>query len=407
MAQPSAGSRRPRSSGAARRAPRGTARPAPMARARPSASARRARRATSGTSPPWTITETQHDDEDHAYTCRLRRHRCGEHEGAQQDRDGALEPGPEHEHPLARRSRTGSSSGPTSSGRITNASSSASTSPIHTPLPCEERPPIDGEPSTMKATISARLARAQWKRSISRLYGARTSPTRMPATKHGEEPGAVREASPRRRARSARPGPQRIQRLARQRDPAHEPAQQPAAGDADDAARSPSAARTAQRRRPTAPPAGCPAREQARPSARCRPGRWRRTRPPAWCPRGRRPPAAPSTENTTAGSVGRERGHRSAGRQPVKPKQQCAPAPRGPPAVTNVPTTPIQTIAPAAGRNRSQPMCIRRRTGCTASATVTTRSTSDAGAARGRHEVGGDRGDDEEDAPEPGSEPAR
>jgi hypothetical protein len=44
------------------------------------------------------------------------------------------------------------------------------------------------KPSATKTTISARLASAVWKRSISLLYGARTSPISRPAMKTARKP---------------------------------------------------------------------------------------------------------------------------------------------------------------------------------------------------------------------------
>jgi hypothetical protein len=43
-------------------------------------------------------------------------------------------------------------------------------------------------PSTVKATISPRLAKTGVDRSISRLYGACSSPTRVPATNTAKKP---------------------------------------------------------------------------------------------------------------------------------------------------------------------------------------------------------------------------
>ena len=43
-------------------------------------------------------------------------------------------------------------------------------------------------PSTTNTTISATPASAEWNRSISRLYGARTSPITIPATNTARKP---------------------------------------------------------------------------------------------------------------------------------------------------------------------------------------------------------------------------
>ena len=82
----------------------------------------------------------------------------------------------------------------------------------------------------------------------------------------------------------------------------------------------------------------------------------------------------PSTENTTAGSVGASAVPTSNAALHSRPNRAWARTARAP-AVTKVPATPTQTIGPAALRNRSQPMCIPPSNRMTASATETIRWT--------------------------------
>ena len=70
-------------------------------------------------------------------------------------------------------------------------------------------------------------------RSISRLYGARSSPIRIPATKTARNPEPWASVATPNSEQRAGQRAQRIQPLAGQRHPAHEPQQRPAADDAD------------------------------------------------------------------------------------------------------------------------------------------------------------------------------
>ena len=82
----------------------------------------------------------------------------------------------------------------------------------------------------------------------------------------------------------------------------------------------------------------------------------------------------PSTENTTAGSVGETAVAASSAMYQLKPNPTCrtaAPAP----AVRNVPITPTTAIGQTAERKRSQPMCMPPLNRTHTNATVTTRST--------------------------------
>jgi hypothetical protein len=82
----------------------------------------------------------------------------------------------------------------------------------------------------------------------------------------------------------------------------------------------------------------------------------------------------PSTENTTAGSVGASAVPSSNAAHQSSPNRVWASAASAA-AVTKVPATPTQTTGPAAWRNRRQPICIPPSNKITASATVTTRWT--------------------------------
>ena len=82
----------------------------------------------------------------------------------------------------------------------------------------------------------------------------------------------------------------------------------------------------------------------------------------------------PSTENTTAGSVGASAVPMSSAVCQPKENRKCAAA-AATAAVTKVPATPIHTLATAADRNRRQPMRMPPSNKMTASATVTTCST--------------------------------
>ena len=89
-----------------------------------------------------------------------------------------------------------------------------------------------------------------------------------------------------------------------------------------------------------------------------------------------RPPTSrrPSTENTTAGSVGDSAVPSSRASFQPRPNRTCA-ATAAAAAVTNVPATPIHTVAVAAVRNFRQPMCIPPSNRMNASATLTTLCT--------------------------------
>ena len=150
-------------------------------------------------------------------------------------------------------------------------------------------------------------------------------------------------------------------------------------------------------RRPTAPQPRAGARPAARPSARCRPGRSRRTRPPAACRCARRSPAGRARRTPRPGRWAPAR-CRAAAPCASRGRTRSAPAAPATAAVTSVPATPSQTVAPAAERNRRRPMCMPPSKRITASATVTICSTVGiADRAQPRPQVGGDRGADQED----------
>ena len=128
-------------------------------------------------------------------TAARRRPVRAEQEAAEQDRHRALEPGEQHEGPL-RRGRAGSAAAaqpdqqrPDHEGQ--RAPRSPDRGPTRRSRVSTDTPTV--RPRTTNATISPRLASAAWNRSISRLYGARSSPITMPGDEHREEPGAVRD----------------------------------------------------------------------------------------------------------------------------------------------------------------------------------------------------------------------
>ena len=86
----------------------------------------------------------------------------------------------------------------------------------------------------------------------------------------------------------------------------------------------------------------------------------------------------PSTENTTAGSVGDTAVPSRAARYQSSPNAQCA-STAAAAAVRNVPATPITAIGAADRRNRDQPRCMPPSNRMHSNATVTTRSTSCSG----------------------------
>ena len=165
-------------------------------------------------------------------------------------------------------------------------------------------------PSATKTTISARLASAVWKRSISPLYGARASPIRMPGDEDGEEAGAVRDGRDAVDDAGRGERPQRVQRLVRQRDSGAARQQQVRADDAD---------READRHLDTnsrttdqnVPSSRSWRARSSRSSARCRPGRSRPTRPRGSCRSARRPRAARAPRTSPRGRSARARRRRS------------------------------------------------------------------------------------------------
>ena len=88
----------------------------------------------------------------------------------------------------------------------------------------------------------------------------------------------------------------------------------------------------------------------------------------------------PNTENTTAGSVGATAVATSAARYQSMLNAACSRA-AAPAAVRKVPTTPVDTMGPAAARNRDQPMCMPPSNNTNTKATVMIRSTRRSGGA--------------------------
>src|SRR6266545_4366335 len=125
--------------------------------------------ATAGTRLPWTMTEKATTTKMTAYS----RVASGSPAVSRKvpSRIGTAPFSPAHNtnNRSPHASRTGSSSRPTSSGRTTNVSSTASVRPMPHAPPSGRvcRPTV--RPSTMNATISARLASAPWNRSMSPL----------------------------------------------------------------------------------------------------------------------------------------------------------------------------------------------------------------------------------------------
>ena len=180
-------------------------------------------------------------------------------------------------------SRAGTRHSPTTSGRMTKASAAPRTRPgIHTSARASTaRSTVS--PRTTNATISARLASAEWNRSISRLYGARSSPMRIPATNTARNPEpCARVATPNSSSAQAsvrsgyRPSPGSGTRRMN-----HSSARPPA---------TPTAAPTRHLQHELGPDVAERARGSGRrprsgwPSARSRPGRSRRTRPSRMVP---------------------------------------------------------------------------------------------------------------------------
>jgi len=88
----------------------------------------------------------------------------------------------------------------------------------------------------------------------------------------------------------------------------------------------------------------------------------------------------PSTENTTAGSVGATAVPTSRARYHSRPKARCA-STAAAAAVRKVPATPMYPIGAAAARNRARPMCMPPSNRMHRSASVTIRSTVRSGGA--------------------------
>lgn len=86
------------------------------------------------------------------------------------------------------RRRKGTVSSATTSGLARKASTTARISPSPQAPSAAKLPSVMVSPSMVNATISARLPSAVWKRSISRLYGARASPRTIPARKTARKP---------------------------------------------------------------------------------------------------------------------------------------------------------------------------------------------------------------------------
>ena len=267
---------------------------------------------------------------------------------------------------------------PTNNGRITRANAAPSTRPgTHTSVRVRS-PRSTVKPSTTKATISARLASAEWKRSISRLNGARSSPRTMPAMNTARKPEpcamvvAPYKTSTLARVRSGyRPSlgsETRRMNHSRARPPTRPRAaptpiwspNSPTTWTSAPLLRDPTVSKLTKRAMPT----GSFAPDSPSRIVEERPGISR-------CPR---------TENTTAGSVGAMAVPSSSATYQLKPKPKCATTATAA-AVRNVPATPTTTMGAAAPRNRRQPMCMPPSNKMHNNATVTMRSTMRSGGA--------------------------
>ena len=218
---------------------------------------------------------------------------------------------------------TASSSSPTSSGRTTRASSTARPSPIQPVVHVAQVRERDRQAEHGERDDLAEAGQRGVEPLDLALVRRAQVADQDPGDEDGQEAGAVERRWPRRRWRRRRA------------------ASAAGRGRRWAAASGASAARAGSRRphRPRAPtticerelrgplPDGVPAAGARRPPAalpspRCRPGRWRRTRPRAAVPD--RPPTSrrPSTENTTAGSVGASATPRSRAGAPVEAEDE-------------------------------------------------------------------------------------
>ena len=248
--------------------------------------------------------EGDHHDDDLVGVVLARR--VGAEEvGAEQDRDGALEPGPEHEQPLAgpQPGRPQQRARPTS-GRTTSVSSTASSKPISQALLLTRVGQRDREPQRDESDDLGQARQGGMEPLDVGLERGGGVAQQDAGDEHGEESRPVRPPSPARTARSRPPG------SAAGRGPRW-------AGAAVAARR---AARTP-RPTPTAAPtticrANSPSTPAAAVSPRLDPAPSRLTRraiptgslapdsPSRMTPVRPSTSQLPSTENTTAGSVG-------------------------------------------------------------------------------------------------------
>ncbi len=230
-------------------------------------------------------------------------------------------------------------------------------------------------PRMTKATISARLDIPEAKRSTSRLYGARMSPTMIPANSTARKPDPP--------STPARPYTAPAAAIARtgysaglgsvvrnSRINNHPPATptMPPMAICRTNSRTPSHTAV-----PPDPVAESRATITAIPTGSFAPDSPSRMVPDRpWISR------FPSTENTTAGSVGAKAVPMSRAVCQATPNSTCA-ASATPSAVRAVPTRPSQAMEPAEARNRRHPMCIPPSNRMKINATVTSRSSVSTG----------------------------
>src|SRR5450759_1915931 len=277
-----------------------------------------------------------------------------------------------------RRSLAGIRHRPTNNGRMIRAMEAPSTRPgTHTSVRVRSAR-CTVRPSTTNATISPRLASAEWKRSISRLKGARSSPRTMPATKTARkpEPCAMVVAPYRTSTHASVRSGYRPSLGSETRRMNHSRARPPKSPKATPMPiwrmNSPP---TCTRAPPLSDPAASRLIRRAMPTgsfAPDSPSRIVEERPAiSRCPR---------MENTTPGSVGATAVPSRSATYQLNPNPKCATAATAT-VVRNVPATPTTTMGAAAAWNRRQPMCMPPSNRMHISATVTMRSTIRSGGA--------------------------
>ena len=281
---------------------------------------------------------------------------------------------------------TPSRSSPTRTGRTTTAAMAPIASPTAQTRGSARAEKDTVIPSRPKAVISAMLAKEEWKRTISALYGARRSPTTMPAMKTARKPEPwstvpspkITPATSNVRIGWSAPVGRGTRRM-RKASP-RPPIRPTAAPMTISRTNSRSPAPTAPRPEGVAAPPGDPVTARSAAIAAMPTGSLAPDSPSRIVPDRPAISRRPRTEKTTAGSVGERATPRSRADSQSKPKSRWAAA-ATPRVVTSVPRTPSQMIAAPDRRNRRQPMCMPPSKSRTTSITVTTRWTVRTGTA--------------------------